>query len=206
MQGNCETPPCPALRRAGAIAGSTGTCRGEGAPVGVWVRPTWDQPTCVRSRHPPSISFPALGTPLCTRQREEGGKAEAKGKLGWGTKGRSSSLTWSWPIAQSRGKTPPATARLTPSSSASPDRKIPGEPRGDPQHVVQHQHGSEAALPQHARRGQLVGQRQPAHLDHRSETGKCSSLLTRTDPAQTDPACNHVVKATGKPRSLVAMS
>lgn len=198
MQGNGETPPPPppAPRRAGAIAGSTGTSRGAGAPVGVWVRPTWHQPTRVRSRHPPSISFPALGTPLCTRQREEGGKAEAKGKLGWGTKGRSSSLTQSWPIAQHRGKTPPATARLTPSSSVSPDREIPGEPRGDPQHVVQHQHGSEAALPQHARRGQLVGQRQPAHLDHRAETGECSSLLARTDGSCLQSCCKSYRQAT----------
>ncbi|KAK4812094.1 hypothetical protein QYF61_026926 [Mycteria americana] len=33
-----------------------------------------------------------------------------------------------------------------------------------------------------------------------------AAASSHADPAQTDPACNHVVKATGKPRSLVAMS
>lgn len=175
--------------------------------LGVRVRPTWDQPTHATSRHPPSIAFPAPGPPLCTRKRGEGGKAEAKGELGWGMRGRSSSPRRSRPTAQRRGETsPPAAARLTPASTISPDREVPGEPRGDSQHVVQHQHGSEAPLPQHARRGQLVGQRQPAHLDHGAETGKGGSLRSRAAPAQTDPACSPVVKATGKPRSLVAMS
>jgi len=80
---------------------------------------------------------------------------------------------------------PPAAARLTP---ISPDREVPGEPRGDSQHVVQHQHGSEAALLFHASRGQLVGQRQPAHLDHGAETGKWATASAQTLHPRVPPA------------------
>lgn len=134
------------LRRAGAIIGSTSTFRGAWGADETCLTSTPD----VRSRHP-HASFPALGTPPGTRHR---GK-ETKGEMG----------------GEGEAEPPPI---LSPTHPISPHREIPGEPRGDPQHVVQHQHGSEAALPQHTRGGQLVGQRQPAHLDHSTETGKCS--------------------------------
>lgn len=37
-------------------------------------------------------------------------------------------------------------------------------------------------------------------------TAQRQASAAASSHAQTDPACNHAVKATGKPRSLVAMS
>ncbi|XP_015418269.1 PREDICTED: ectonucleotide pyrophosphatase/phosphodiesterase family member 7 isoform X2 [Myotis davidii] len=50
-------------------------------------------------------------------------------------------------------------------------RQVHREPRGGAQHVLQHQQQAQAALPRHAGRPALVGQRQRAHLDHRPEAG-----------------------------------
>lgn len=128
-----------------------GQQRLQGVPVPGWVqvRPTRHQPTHTGSSSP-SISLPAPGPHLVQ---------------GEGRKGRPKVPCAPHPVC---------TAWLTPSSHLS-HRAVPGEPRGDPQHVVRHQNRPETALLHHTRHQQLVGQRQPPHLDHCPETGKCGT-------------------------------
>lgn len=64
----------------------------------------------------------------------------------------------------------------------SPLRQIHREPWGRPQHVLQHHHQGEVALPHHARYPEVVGQWQHTHLDHSPEAGKMALPTGKLGP------------------------